>query len=655
MSNQILGELLENIEKNILKNTNYGITSQTLSQLNELSAENKAIFWHDVGISYSLTGNDIKTIECMEKVLPDSENSFCSAQYFLGKNLLLQDKVDEAISRFLNISKNYLDVYINSRIDLGTAYIEKHNYHEAIQSYNEVVKYSNKSNEEYSKAIFSLGGIYLHLNEYTRSFECFKKVSNKFPDLFSEAKFGLALVCSKRKNYIEAIKYYESISEEYVNTFAKSNFNLGNLYTKKYINLEKAIESYQKISKDIKDLYAMAQWNLMFIFRGLRKYEKAIGVLENIDKESELYQRAKYPLYILNKIKIFECSNHLNDLTDLVGKILQELIVNEKDEELIAHYTNPTVTYLMLDHKKNSEDKVSHLRLNPIDFMNDPTEGKLIYPLIEVNFEIECAGKYKPFIGCFTLHYDSLNQFRLYGKEQQKEASGVSLVLNRSKMFSTISDFTFVNHIENEKSSKSINNIDENRILELSPTQFKLSLYRCIYFDPESRLIHLAQREEWTFCRQERKSEDTQWDIYRKKIEDITKNVRTMIRETKSLSKALLDEMYLFDKEEDEKRQLYEIIDEILLPLCYLIKHYAFKEEQECRAIYIAHWQDERIKLDQNLKRIYVDYQNILPAMKKIYLPVGALHHESALQYIGQTSPYFKFEVKRSHNPFRLN
>ena len=100
---------------------------------------------------------------------------------------------------------------------------------------------------------------------------------------------------------------------------------------------------------------------------------------------------------------------------------------------------------------------------------------------------------------------------------------------------------------------------------------------------------------------------------------------------------------------------LYEIIDEILLPLRYLIKHYAFKEEQECRAIYIAHWQDERIKLDQNLKRIYVDYQNILPAMKKIYLPVGALHHESALQYIGQTSPYFKFEVKRSHNPFRLN
>jgi hypothetical protein len=33
-----------------------------------------------------------------------------------------------------------------------------------------------------------------------------------------------------------------------------------------------------------------------------------------------------------------------------------------------------------------------------------------------------------------------------------------------------------------------------------------------------------------------------------------------------------------------------------------------------------------------------VDYQSILPAMEKIFLSVGALHHESALQYLGQTT-----------------
>ena len=100
MSNQILGELLENIEKNILKNTNYGITSQTLSQLNELSAENKAIFWHDVGISYSLTGNDIKTIECMEKVLPDSENSFVVLNIFWGKTYYYKIKLMKQLVGF---------------------------------------------------------------------------------------------------------------------------------------------------------------------------------------------------------------------------------------------------------------------------------------------------------------------------------------------------------------------------------------------------------------------------------------------------------------------------------------------------------------------------------------------------------------------------
>ena len=35
------------------------------------------------------------------------------------------------------------------------------------------------------------------------------------------------------------------------------------------------------------------------------------------------------------------------------------------------------------------------------------------------------------FISCFTFNNDSLNQFRLYGKQDNKEASGVSLVLRK--------------------------------------------------------------------------------------------------------------------------------------------------------------------------------------------------------------------------------
>ncbi|WP_111895436.1 hypothetical protein [Acinetobacter sp. MB5] len=120
-------------------------------------------------------------------------------------------------------------------------------------------------------------------------------------------------------------------------------------------------------------------------------------------------------------------------------------------------------------------------------------------------------------------------------------------------------------------------------------------------------------------------------------------SVRVLIAEIK----ALIEQINPAENSDEA-----ELIEEILLPLRYLIKHYAFKEEQECRTIYITQWNDKKIRLDPNLKRVYVDYQSILPAMEKIFLSVGALHHESTLQYLGQNADK-AFNVKRSHNPFR--
>jgi protein O-GlcNAc transferase len=61
--------------------------------------------------------------------------------------------------------------------------------------------------------------------------------------------------------------------------------------------------------------------------------------------------------------------------------------------------------------------------------MNDPKEGLLINELLNLDNKIPVQEL--AFISCFTLHHDSLNQFRLYGKEENKEASGLSLVLSK--------------------------------------------------------------------------------------------------------------------------------------------------------------------------------------------------------------------------------
>ena len=224
-------------------------------------------------------------------------------------------------------------------------------------------------------------------------------------------------------------------------------------------------------------------------------------------------------------------------------------------------------------------------------------------------------------------------------------------MLKRSSLFESESNFSFINHNSPNLQKESVDLEDTERVEKLAediasqslPSDLKLPLYRCIYFDPYSGLTHVAQREEWTFCRQAKDCTENGWDEYKLKIDQVNKSVRELIADIQKL----IQEINPVDNSDEA-----ELIEEILLPLRYLIKHYAFKEEQECRTIYITQWNDSRIQLDPNLKRIYVDYQSILPAMEKIFLSVGALHHESTLQYLGQNADK-AFIVKRSHNPFR--
>ena len=224
-------------------------------------------------------------------------------------------------------------------------------------------------------------------------------------------------------------------------------------------------------------------------------------------------------------------------------------------------------------------------------------------------------------------------------------------MLNREQLFESESNFTFLTHnsiVLQQESVDSENIESAQKLSEDKPTQkqsadLNLPLYRCIYFDPDSGLIHVAQREEWTFCREKKDYKRSGWGQYKRDMDKLNNLVRDFIIEIKHLIQVI---------NSTENLNEAELIEEILLPLRYLIKHYAFKEEQECRTIYITQWNDEKIQLDPNLKRVYVDYQSILPAMEKIFLSVGALQHESALQYLGQITTK-KFAVKRSHNPFR--
>ena len=61
----------------------------------------------------------------------------------------------------------------------------------------------------------------------------------------------------------------------------------------------------------------------------------------------------------------------------------------------------------------------------------------------------------------------------------------------------------------------------------------------------------------------------------------------------------------------------WNLISELLINLRYLIKHYAFKEEQECRIIRVVKTEHGDIKQDGN--KMYVHSTNIKNHVKKIY------------------------------------
>ncbi|WP_374532086.1 hypothetical protein, partial [Acinetobacter sp.] len=308
----------------------------------------------------------------------------------------------------------------------------------------------------------------------------------------------------------------------------------------------------------------------------------------------------------------------------------------------------------------------SKMRLNTIDLMNDPTEGKILNHYLNISSDLISTND-QAFMGCFTLHHDSLNQFRLYGKEDQKEGSGLSLILS-NQFFEQENSFSHIrlqdsdnsasesNEVEGDDISRNATkkgNVDENTDSKII---LKLPLYRCIYIDPDSKLIEISHREEWTFCREEKNSKSDKWNDYQTEIIKLRDEVRNAFKILEDLIQPLYQKI---SKDLKKYSHEAELLAEILLPLRFLIKHMAFKEEQECRVVYVTQWDDDFIQYDEQLKRFYIDYgSDVVMHLKKIYLGPHALHGKNMFEYLCSHAKHQKrtehdVKIKISHNPLR--
>ena len=644
-----------------------------------------------------------------------SSKTYADAQFNLGLAYKNQDELEEAITAWSNITRDDdPETYAQAQFSLGNTYDDWGKSEQAIKTWSNISH--DDDPKTYAWAQLNLGAAYAKSGELDEAITAWSKVRHDDdPETYARAQFNLGLAYKNQDKLKEAITAWSKIRPEAAGseTYARAQFNLGLAY-KNQDKLKEAITAWSKIRPEAagSETYAWAQLNLGLAYKSLGKLEQAITVLSKIRREEadpETYVEAQLGLgevYSLDKekeekahdaydnvrdfsyyksergFKILNCPlevrKDLHSLSKNTDEVLKSLQIIPEFESKVAHYSRSSTAFDLFKSKKN-EQELSKFRLNTIRGVNDPTEGLVLSNYWDQQGipETTHTNDTATFISCFTFNHDSLNQFRLYGKEDGREATGVSLVFKKEFFSKHSGALKYIAGASSDPSNNSgENESDEAGKLESDNKKkiiSKSTLYRCIYLDPETGYWTLAQRDKSTFYRHYKEKAEKKWKTYymlilikEKKVEKHLFNkenndndsVSSKNNKIKSISQVLnlifTDKNHIYNEcDKDKKQKILEVIRFILLPLQYLVKHIAFQEEQECRIMYTTHLHDEKIHHDWEKQQMYVEYkEQVLPHIDKIWLSPGAAKYQDHFRILLDQGSG-KSKVRISQNPFR--
>jgi len=398
----------------------------------------------------------------------------------------------------------------------------------------------------------------------------------------------------KKKKFKKAKEILESFDKS-INHITYFQSYLAYIFYKNKVSdnlIDKFEATFDKVIKS-------SVWNLEY-FINISYFEE----IENLDNEDDKFLLLIFSFLVLRFLYLLNVE------------------FDDEIERKVAHFTDVNVARLLVNGK-------TQIRLSSTEFMNDPKEGELFFDIFglkkfrdELNYE-------QSFLACFTFNHNSLNQFRLYGKLEEKECTGLSLVVNKN-FFSKMT-----NRYDDQKSKG-------------------LPLFRCVYIDPISKHIELAKRNKFSFYQEFSSGEKAK---SQQEIEDMWISYNEKITKTeKVLSKILMDMEVIVSELDLEKIKLLKHINHLIQPIRFLFKHFAFQEEQECRILEICSLSDTKVEADFESAKTYINYPlKIEDYLTNVYIG-KALEKKSvcltkeilSLQLKGNP------KVKLTDNPFRL-
>ena len=567
--------------------------------------------------------NDIEQAEACYRLVEknDSPPAYADAQCQLGC-IYQFDKKDivQAEYYYQLVEKNDSPpVYAYAQCQLGQIYQFYKNDIEQAEYYYQLVE-ENVNKETFAVAQFQLGMIYQFIKNDIKQAECHYQLVEKNDELnvYTRAQFNLGIIHSDDPQL--ASKYYlQACDSEEAWLASHANLQLGNIayFAKKDLNLQSPKYYYQKViyTSLSFEVYITAQIMLALLNSGHNH------LFENIE---EYNKHVIKPICDIRKLTVDIQKQLLVDFK--LDKKLNEQ--EQQFERSVAHYTKPGVLFNLL------KNEPSDFRLNVVDFMNDPTENQLLSNWLEI--KSDSNNDIKSFLASFSFNHNSLNQFRLYGNENNIVGSSVSIVFNQqffgSDVNRSINDDS-INFLNQNFTSKLTANTDmlnkaknDTKIVKDNDTTplHPLSLFRCVYFDPETDYISIAKRNLYSFYLEHKSCEpeviNGKWQDYLDLLDEENKifEIWKLLRQIRDQIKILKNNTQI-----QVISNLDQLISLALMPISCLIKHAAFEDEDECRIIYITHIADEKIQAPYDYasaNSLFINYAKIEEYIDKIYL-----------------------------------
>ena len=621
-----------------------------------------------------------KNIEELEKVIRKSESDedFSLAQKKLAEIYYKYGLLDEAVrvSKLIE-PQDSKEHYQKAQYNIAAVYEEQGNTEAAIEIWSEI---EEDFSEIYSRAQYNIGAIKNDLGRFEEAKKAWDRVKQKgSPEAYAKAQSNLASRFFKEGKEDDAIQAWGNVEKnDYSEAYALAQFNIGVSLNIKGSTHE-ALDIWDAIeAEDSLEAFNLAQYNICTVSMENTQYQDITRAENALKKIVNGYQYEKRCLEEICKLLKTSSSDigkyllllfiHVTEIIEILKVDFSHRVTEDKPvERKLAHYTGTDTTNFLL--AKNTSKKLpSAFRLNTINNVNDPTEGKLLLNYLraveeELLYNSQLDEDLYAFISCFTFNHDSLNQFRLYGKQDNKEASGISLVFNQNffqkhNYTAGLSYVTFEDNLQKINTTSIQKSTDEKAVEKIR----KQPVMRCVYLDSISNYIHLAQRNRLTFFREfndetvhaggkQISKAENEWKKYQSFIDKKTEDFRIAFTDMKSIYRAIVKETTnIEEKNAKLSGEIEVLLSEILLPLKYLIKHSAFQEEQECRMVYMTSLDDEKVKMEFG-RFLYVEYEAIVKDnLDKIYIAPAATQYQP---YLAKLLCDTNVKIELSNNPYR--